>query len=45
MRSMQQWYKRRKANVDCYVGEKFHEPVEHEENCPCRDEDYEWCVA
>ncbi|OCH85342.1 Oligoxyloglucan reducing end-specific cellobiohydrolase [Obba rivulosa] len=36
-----QWYKRRKADADCYVGEKFLEPVEHEENCPCTDEDYE----
>lgn len=28
--------------MDCYIGEKFHEPIEHEENCACRDEDYEW---
>lgn len=38
----QQWYKRRKPEADCYVGEKFLDPVEHEENCPCTDEDYEW---
>ncbi|KAF7289529.1 Sortilin [Mycena chlorophos] len=36
-----QWYKRRKPNVDCYIGEKFHEPVEHEDNCECTDADYE----
>ncbi|KAI0314429.1 Oligoxyloglucan reducing end-specific cellobiohydrolase [Amylostereum chailletii] len=36
-----QWYMRRKANADCYVGDKFKDPVEHEENCPCDDEDYE----
>ncbi|OSX64575.1 hypothetical protein POSPLADRAFT_1138528 [Postia placenta MAD-698-R-SB12] len=36
-----QWYKRRKPEADCYVGEKFLDPVEHEENCPCTDEDYE----
>lgn len=36
-----QYYKRRKADADCYVGEKFHDPVSHEEPCPCSDEDYE----
>ncbi|KAG6867942.1 vacuolar protein sorting/targeting protein PEP1 [Termitomyces sp. T159_Od127] len=36
-----QWYKRRKPDVDCYVGEKFQDPVEHEEDCECKDEDYE----
>ncbi|KAJ7626363.1 vacuolar protein sorting/targeting protein 10 [Mycena polygramma] len=36
-----QWYKRRKPDVDCYVGEKFTDPVEHEDNCPCTDADYE----
>ncbi|KAG8905227.1 vacuolar protein sorting/targeting protein PEP1 [Tulasnella sp. 403] len=36
-----QWYRRRKANADCYVGHKFEDPVEHEDNCPCTDEDYE----
>ncbi|KAG8926574.1 vacuolar protein sorting/targeting protein PEP1 [Tulasnella sp. 418] len=36
-----QWYRRRKADADCYVGHKFEDPVEHEENCPCEDEDYE----
>ncbi|KAF8325469.1 Oligoxyloglucan reducing end-specific cellobiohydrolase [Cantharellus anzutake] len=36
-----QWYWRRKADVDCYVGDKFRDPEEHEENCPCEEEDYE----
>ncbi|KAG8888141.1 vacuolar protein sorting/targeting protein PEP1 [Tulasnella sp. 332] len=36
-----QWYTRRKADADCYVGHKFQDPVEHEDNCPCSDEDYE----
>ncbi|KAK7031441.1 Sortilin [Favolaschia claudopus] len=36
-----QWYKRRKPDVDCYVGEKFTDPVEHEDPCPCTDADYE----
>ncbi|KAI0262354.1 Oligoxyloglucan reducing end-specific cellobiohydrolase [Gloeopeniophorella convolvens] len=36
-----QWYRRRKPGADCYVGEKFSDPVEHEENCACQDEDYE----
>ncbi|KAF8489994.1 Oligoxyloglucan reducing end-specific cellobiohydrolase [Russula emetica] len=36
-----QWYRRRKAGADCYVGDKFTDPVEHEESCPCQDEDYE----
>ncbi|KAJ7355652.1 vacuolar protein sorting/targeting protein 10 [Mycena albidolilacea] len=36
-----QWYKRRKSDADCYVGEKFTDPVEHEDDCPCTDADYE----
>ncbi|THH04806.1 hypothetical protein EW145_g5251 [Phellinidium pouzarii] len=36
-----QWYRRRKPDADCYVGRKFEDPVEHEQNCPCTDEDYE----
>ena len=36
---------RRKEDADCYVGNKFQDPIEHEENCPCTDEDYEWCVC
>ncbi|KAH9479087.1 vacuolar protein sorting/targeting protein PEP1 [Psilocybe cubensis] len=36
-----QWYKRRKVDANCYVGEKFKDPVTHEENCKCTDADYE----
>ncbi|KAF9450688.1 vacuolar protein sorting/targeting protein 10 [Macrolepiota fuliginosa MF-IS2] len=36
-----QWYRRRKPDADCYVGEKYIDPVEHDENCECTDEDYE----
>uniref|UniRef100_D8Q2A4 Vacuolar protein sorting/targeting protein 10 n=1 Tax=Schizophyllum commune (strain H4-8 / FGSC 9210) TaxID=578458 RepID=D8Q2A4_SCHCM len=36
-----QWYRRRKPNADCYVGEKFNEPVEHDEPCECGESDYE----
>ena len=36
-----QWYRRRKLDAMCYVGDKFTDPVGHEENCPCADEDYE----
>jgi hypothetical protein len=27
------------------VGEKFKDPVVHEDNCQCTDIDYEWCVS
>ncbi|KAJ8497098.1 hypothetical protein ONZ45_g12200 [Pleurotus djamor] len=37
----QQWYKRRKPDADCYVGDKFTDPVEHDDNCECTDTDYE----
>ncbi|MBW0519773.1 hypothetical protein O181_059488 [Austropuccinia psidii MF-1] len=36
-----QYFKRRKPDAQCFVGEKFHEPESHEENCPCTDEDFE----
>lgn len=36
-----QWYKRRKPDATCYVGNKFNEEVGHEESCECRDQDYE----
>ncbi|WWD19083.1 hypothetical protein CI109_103541 [Kwoniella shandongensis] len=36
-----QWYQRRKLDAQCYVGHKFEDPVGHEENCACTDEDYE----
>lgn len=39
--SPQQWFQRRKPNADCWVHEKFKDPVGQEENCPCEDEDYE----
>ncbi len=38
----QQWYRRRKPSAQCYVGDKFKDPVATEENCACADEDYEW---
>lgn len=38
----QQWYNRKKPEANCYMGDKFTDPVEHEENCECEDEDYEW---
>ncbi|KAH8994731.1 Oligoxyloglucan reducing end-specific cellobiohydrolase [Lactarius hatsudake] len=42
---LKQWYKRRKLDADCYVGDKFgdkfSDPVEYEEICPCQDDDYE----
>lgn len=40
--ALQQWYKRRKPDADCYVGEKFNDPVVHEDKCECTDLDYEW---
>ncbi|KAJ3780213.1 vacuolar protein sorting/targeting protein 10 [Lentinula aff. detonsa] len=36
-----QWYRRRKSTADCYVGDKFIDPVQHEDNCECTDADYE----
>ncbi|PPQ80721.1 hypothetical protein CVT25_001841 [Psilocybe cyanescens] len=36
-----QWYKRRKPDANCYVGEKFKDPVTHEDSCECTDADYE----
>jgi hypothetical protein len=40
----QQWYRRRKGDANCYVGKKYDDPIEHEDNCPCEEEDYEWLV-
>jgi photosystem II stability/assembly factor-like uncharacterized protein len=37
-----QWYKRRKLDAKCYVGDKFQDPVGHEEPCECDDQDFEW---
>ena len=39
---LQQTYRRRRQDADCYVGDKFHDPVAQEQPCPCTDEDYEW---
>ncbi|KAF5316790.1 hypothetical protein D9619_006866 [Psilocybe cf. subviscida] len=36
-----QWYKRRKPDADCYVGEKREDSVVHEDPCSCTDADYE----
>ncbi|RPD60705.1 Oligoxyloglucan reducing end-specific cellobiohydrolase [Lentinus tigrinus ALCF2SS1-6] len=36
-----QTYHRRKADANCYVGEKFRDPVPSEDPCPCTKEDYE----
>ncbi|KAJ7436099.1 vacuolar protein sorting/targeting protein 10 [Mycena galericulata] len=36
-----QWYRRRKPDADCYVGEKIRHPVVHEHSCPCTNADYE----
>ncbi|KDN45461.1 Oligoxyloglucan reducing end-specific cellobiohydrolase [Tilletiaria anomala UBC 951] len=36
-----QWYMRRKADADCYVGNKFQDPVDHEDRCECTGHDYE----
>ncbi|KAE9387475.1 Oligoxyloglucan reducing end-specific cellobiohydrolase [Gymnopus androsaceus JB14] len=36
-----QWYNRRKPSANCYVGDKFTDPIEHVDNCPCTDADYE----
>lgn len=40
----QQWFMRRKPDADCFIRDKFKDPVGREEDCPCTDEDYEWCV-
>jgi len=39
-----QWFTRRKPDADCVVADKWNDPVGREENCPCDDEDYEWCA-
>lgn len=41
---MKQWYTRRKADADCYMGEKFHDPEVHDDKCSCEEHDYEWYV-
>ncbi|PWN42574.1 Oligoxyloglucan reducing end-specific cellobiohydrolase [Ceraceosorus guamensis] len=36
-----QWYLRRKADADCIIGDKFHDPEPHMKSCACTDEDFE----
>ncbi|CDZ97982.1 Sortilin and related receptors [Phaffia rhodozyma] len=36
-----QWYRRRKVDADCYVGDKFEDPKVQMDNCPCTDKDFE----
>ncbi|WFD30491.1 vacuolar protein sorting/targeting protein PEP1 [Malassezia sp. CBS 17886] len=36
-----QWYRRRKADADCIVGEKFQDPVGQADACACTADDYE----
>ncbi|KAI2397178.1 vacuolar protein sorting/targeting protein PEP1 [Ophidiomyces ophidiicola] len=36
-----QFYKRRKAKADCFIGEEFKDPVPEFERCKCSDEDFE----
>ena len=36
-----QWYWRRKADADCFVGKEFEHPVARFERCACAKEDFE----
>ena len=36
-----QWYRRRKADADCFVDEEFKDPVPEFEPCACSEEDFE----
>lgn len=36
-----QWYRRRKADADCFIDEEFKDPVPEFEPCPCSKEDFE----
>jgi hypothetical protein len=36
-----QYYQRRKPDADCYVGQKYNEPVASEQPCKCTEDDYE----
>jgi Sortilin, neurotensin receptor 3, C-terminal len=40
-----QWYKRRKEDANCFVGDKFHDPEGKEDDCECSREDFEWYVS
>lgn len=36
-----QFYRRRKADADCFVAEEFRDPVPHTEPCKCSKQDFE----
>ncbi|KAF1809627.1 vacuolar protein sorting/targeting protein 10 [Eremomyces bilateralis CBS 781.70] len=36
-----QWFRRRKADADCFVDEEFKDPLPQNEPCECTDADYE----
>lgn len=36
-----QWYKRRKADSNCFVKSEFKDPTPEQEDCGCTDEDFE----
>ena len=36
-----QWYRRRKADADCFIDEEFKDPVPEFEPCTCTEEDFE----
>ena len=36
-----QWYRRRKADSECFVDEEFKDPVPQFEPCPCTEADFE----
>ena len=38
---LQQWYRRRKPDAKCYVGNKFNEEQGHEQDCVCDDTDFQ----
>ena len=37
----QQWYRRRKADADCFVDQEFKDPVPQFKDCTCTKEDFE----
>lgn len=38
-------YHRRIRDRNCYIGERLPQPHKIEKNCPCTEEDFEWCVS
>jgi hypothetical protein len=38
----QQWFWRKKAGVDCYMGDQYMRPEPDREDCLCTDVDYGW---